>query len=452
MDGDTLIFFGHTMLFRVPYANTPYDLVPKSLRSDTLDMAEALFGFVRDGVVQEGSDQIRAGRVFMSDAQPSEYTRLDSQAITPRILSGPKPTTFQHYLVQEEDAKESLKHYADQTPQDTVIRGHKLYWHKGDVGRDDIVDSDFARLSPTKQREDTQHTQFKPLAAGSRFRFEIRYENLSKVELGALLWVLDLTDDSRQDRPYRLKLGMGKPLGMGSIRLSYEIHELNPADRYTTLLAENMWKTGEAPLDRVVVDECIRDFSVHVLERCNEPTSTPEKLHGLLRIQMLLAMLSWPGPQPVEQFTRYMEIERNKTPRIGLDKNEYKQRPVLPDPLQVLNQSEGREVIRRQVANTLRDRQSTAPRPNTPQPQRQATLPKVGDVFTRPVLKVYDQYVVIEVPGFKRNQVEARLTNADMDGKRFVQGNVARVEVIAVSEPKAGRYIIDVKVAPRNPS
>jgi len=54
-------------------------------------------------------------------------------------------------------------------------------------------------------------------------------------------------------------------------------------------------------------------------------------LAQLERIQALLALLSWPGPDPA--LTRYLEIERGSE---GDEYNEYKERPVLPDPLGVL--------------------------------------------------------------------------------------------------------------------
>jgi len=38
----------------------------------------------------------------------------------------------------------------------------------------------------------------------------------------------------------------------------------------------------------------------------------------------------------VENNTRYMEIKREKNPIIGDDPNEYKHRPVLPNPLDVM--------------------------------------------------------------------------------------------------------------------
>jgi CRISPR-associated protein (TIGR03986 family) len=459
--GEPIRLFGQSPNFRIPFlpggpaggakrAASPRDFVPVELNREQVDIADALFGFVRDEKRRDLRDQAWAGRIFVSDGTRIHSAPLSAEPFYPHVLGSPKPTTFQHYLVQPNETKPELRHFAHIPEQDTVIRGHKLYWHKGkSVGRETLEDAEFAALPEDEQQADTQHTQIKPLAAGSSFSFDVRYENLSDVELGALLWVLDLTDETRQDRPYRLKLGMGKPLGMGSIRLSYTIHALKPVDRYTKLFGTEGWETGEASVDRPEVDRCIKAFSEYVLAHCGEPTSIPTKLHGLLRIQMLLAMLSWPGPQPVEQFTRYMEIERRKTPRIGLDKNEFKARPVLPDPMHVLNLAEGRETIRRRVANITREPQTamrTAPAPTPPSP----ALPGVGAIFTGRILELNDQNAVIEVPGFKPQRALAVLPNELMEGKRFREGNAARVEVIAVNEPRPGRFVLEVKVAPRD--
>ena len=52
----------------------------------------------------------------------------------------------------------------------------------------------------------------------------------------------------------------------------------------------------------------------------------------LERIQQLLHMLSWPGPVPSEEKSRYMEIERYDPSARRKKRNEYRERPVLPDP------------------------------------------------------------------------------------------------------------------------
>ncbi len=326
-------------------AATPRDFVPERLRNDAdIDIAEAIFGFVRDERQRER--QVQAGRIQVSDAIAETYRWFADQPITPKILASPKPTTFQHYLVQTDDRKVNLRHYGSRPGQETVIRGQKVYWHKGNPARSDIEDGEFLQLPSNEQDNDTQHTKIRPVAAGSRFRFQIRFTNLSDVELGALLWVLQLCDDSRHDgKQYRLKLGMGKPLGLGSVKLEPTLSLAKPKQRYQRLFAADGkgWEFGEETAAEIakVAQDCVAEFNDHILTKSGEPRPASGQLKDTLRIQMLLALLSWPGPQPVEEFSRYMEIERRSTPRIGNDPNEYKDRPVLPDPRQVLAQSLG---------------------------------------------------------------------------------------------------------------
>jgi CRISPR-associated protein (TIGR03986 family) len=232
-----VVFFGHNPNFRLPYrfpgskrAATPRDFVPEHLRDDTkIDLAEAIFGFVR-GSRREGG-QALAGRVFVGnatlDAGQSDIWYSD-EPITPRILATPKPTTFQHYLVQPSALRPELKHYASKPGEETVVRGHELYWHKGDQPNIGL---------PAEQQDikDTQKTQIRPVRAGVSFTFDVRFENLSDVELGALLWVLQLAADDE----YRLKLGMGKPLGMGAVKITSNVALSNRAERYERLFHDD---------------------------------------------------------------------------------------------------------------------------------------------------------------------------------------------------------------------
>jgi CRISPR-associated protein (TIGR03986 family) len=327
-----LVFFGHCMMFRVPYRCSPLDLVPAALRRETdTDLAEALFGYSKGGSDPEHwrDERIRpkerayAGRVFVSDArlasgQPEDVW-LSAKPIVPRILGGPKPTTFQHYLTQQQPnpvptggrfadgrprTRMELSDYDSQGGERPVIRGHKRYWHKGRVGAGDIQEDE------PEKKHDTQHTQIRPVRPGVSFDFRIRFENLLDMELGALLWVLDKAGDEA----YRLNLGMGKPYGMGAVAVKAELHLTDRAARYGCLFADDDWAVGEK-------------------EAGLAPTNA-KRLEDLERIQMLLAMLRWPGPDRDE--TRYLEIEREDPHAKRGKVNEYKDRPVLPDPLQVV--------------------------------------------------------------------------------------------------------------------
>ncbi|GIV98041.1 MAG: CRISPR-associated RAMP family protein [Herpetosiphonaceae bacterium] len=323
LEDEKLVFIGHTMMFRLPYKHTPLDFVPSALRrSSDIDLAEAIFGYVRGE--RQTADQARAGRVFIGDARldpgQSDWW-LHPEPFQPKILGSPKPSTFQHYLTQSSLNQRGLKHYDSKPGEETVIRGHKLYWHKGSVGYKEIAD-------PNAKEDSTQHTTFKPIRPGLTFTFSLSFENLSKVELGVLLWVLRLAADER----YRLKLGMGKPLGMGAVKIESQVALSERGERYRGLFDGDRWATGERQAEAQELQDCIDAFARHIL---GKQAAGERDLYEEPRLKMLLALLWWPGPQPVEEWTRYLEIQR-KGPRGGTKSNEYRNRPVLPTPLQVL--------------------------------------------------------------------------------------------------------------------
>jgi hypothetical protein len=294
------------------------------------DIAEAIFGFVRREKQPEKINQSCASRVFITDGtlKPNQEEKVKSSLKkNPQeiMLSSPKPTTFQHYLVQTSDKKPELKHYASQPPTDTnpgetVIRGHKLYWHKD------------CKIE-VPENADTQTSLIKPIDPEIEFTFDIHFENLSDVELGTLLWVLDIAQNDK----YRLSLGMGKPLGLGAVKIEPTLYLSSRQKRYQNLFDSNdCWEKGETE-SNTDISNYVSKFETYMLEKLNHTGD----FKNLCRIKMLLAMLSWPGITDVENNTRYMEIKREKTPRIGDDPNEYKQRPVLPDPLDVMREVTG---------------------------------------------------------------------------------------------------------------
>ena len=317
VENGVLIFFGHLMMFRLPYGRTPFELVPSTLRSESsVDLAEAIFGHVPEGNRKTG----QAGRVFFTDAQfesDRDGVWLSEKPITPAILGSPKPTTFQHYLTQQNpDDKRQLDHYASPPPHTTVIRGHKLYWHRGAVEQGDVEEKNSVDWSTN-----TQHTQIKPVKAGVTFRFKIQFENLSNVELGALLWAMTLPGET--DKQYRHKLGMGKPLGMGSAKITPTLYLSNRRSRYTRLFEGETWHKADGRENNT--QQFMNAFENYVLAGMDQGERGQKKsLKDVERIKMLFKMLEWPGPNP--QLTKYMRIE---------PVNEYKERPVLPDPLNI---------------------------------------------------------------------------------------------------------------------
>lgn len=344
LENGNLVFFGHTMMMRLPYPHRPIDFVPKELRKESdLDLTEAIFGYTKS--IGEGKARAYASRVFVGDALlelGQSDIWLSDAPIVPKILGSPKPTTFQHYLTQQTPDPQEVgrdrsgnpklvRERSDYTdPKSSVIRGYKLYWHKGEITVADIQEA-LARLRDEQGREkehDTQHTQIRPVKAGVRFRWRIHFENLSNEELGALLWALTLP--GQPDKQYRHSIGMGKPLGMGAIKIEASLILENRRHRYAALFDNERWNTGFTKVDERI-PEFVSAFDSLIRQRIGATRQT--SLAQVERIQMLLRMLEWPGPD--KELTRYMEIER-QDPKAKRGKiNEYKERPVLPDPLHI---------------------------------------------------------------------------------------------------------------------
>ncbi|GAB4533435.1 MAG: hypothetical protein Kow0063_15410 [Anaerolineae bacterium] len=347
-DDGNLVFFGPTKMFRLPYPNSPLGLVPADLqREPDLDLAEAIFGYTKSDAIPV-EERACASRVIVTDAQfvsamRAEWTVRDP--ITPRVLGSPKPTSFQHYLTQQDpDDKNQLDHYASPPPHETTIRGHKLYWHRGDVGLADIQESDQEAL----EKHPKQYTCIKPVRSQVTFKFHVHFENLRDFELGALLWALTLPGEPGKE--YRHKLGMGKPLGMGSVHLQPTLRlssREGKAGRYGRLFGKSEagqllpeWHVAESRNDGQGFVKAFNDYVLAHMDQ--DERDYASSLKDVPRIQMLLKMLEWPGP------------ERGKTNYMMLE--DFRPRPVLPDPLAVLA---GRPV--RDTAPRPRPRTETPP-------------------------------------------------------------------------------------------
>jgi len=355
--GQPITYFGHSPNFRIPArlvgeerASNPQDFVPEELRSGTQpDLPAAIFGWVEETQQAKRKGRTltllagqRAGRVFFSDAKftgSDDGLWLSDHPTTLHTLGTPKPTTFQHYLVQDRRSRHdpnnaaSLAHYGT-TPDETAIRGHKLYWHKGD--RLDL------EATPKEREHPKQLTQVRPVKPGVHFAFTIRFENLSDIELGALLWTLSLP--GAENKQYAHKLGMGKPLGMGSVYLTPTLQLDDRPARYQTLLTDGQWHTPSTESER---DTYMEAFERYLLGELN---SQETQLAAVARIRTLLTLLEWRESQPQWlDATRYMEIERGNQ-----KENEYKERPVLPTPEVVAGAYEGAATpIVRPPARTL---------------------------------------------------------------------------------------------------
>lgn len=298
--GNTRISFGHTGMFRLAYERSIGEHLPGFLQDKSkVDIAEAIFG----KVAEKGEDSF-AGRVFFEDAVllNPEKDPLMEESI-PQILSTPKPTTFQHYLVQNSNDIRNLNHYNSQVN----IRGNKLYWHKSGE-----------KWQETDTTFSTQHTKIRPVKPEIEFKFRIRFENLSEIELGALLFVLSLPAGCAH------KIGLGKPLGLGSIEITPTLVLSDRRERYKSLFEGDRWSLPEK--NGKTIHDYISDFEKYILNNINDK----EKKN---------ASSLWKTPR-LRQLKTMLDVERGKKlEKLGkieyMQMQEFKDRRILPIPEKV---------------------------------------------------------------------------------------------------------------------
>lgn len=329
-EGGNRISFGHTGMFRLAYEKTirnhiqqHFDFNNKLIEDgdSKIDFTEAIFG----------NEKTHSGRVFFEDAfLIGEQTIPLLNVESPKILSSPKPTTFQQYLVQNSTERKQLSHYNS----NSSIRGYKYYWHKSGEKK---------KWAQTDEKINPKlYTTIQPVKPGTQFRSKIRFENLSDEELGALLFALDLPEG------FGHKLGMGKPLGLGSISVIPTLYLSNIKKRYTDFFAE--WH-NDIPVSNELKGKK-QIFEQYLLNELNEGDKT--SLWQVSRLQELLVMLHYDSGKKLEEDgkTRYLTIE---------PQNEFKNRSVLPKATALVSTSVIDKTLLDVKNQTFEKRQNTNP-------------------------------------------------------------------------------------------
>ena len=182
----------------------PFD----SSQRSGLSLAEQMFGMVDKKEPAPGDDQPSIslqGRVHFGTAvhQPSADDAGRSPFGPPKklkILAGPKP------------------------PCPALYFSRKGYVPKGELTVNDLPNGRkmYLNHNPAPDRQDYESrcdendhlkARITPVLPGTRFVFHVDFNNLTRLELGLLCYVL------RPAGNFSHKLGMGKPLGLGSVRV-----------------------------------------------------------------------------------------------------------------------------------------------------------------------------------------------------------------------------------------
>ncbi|NLG85434.1 MAG: TIGR03986 family CRISPR-associated RAMP protein [Firmicutes bacterium] len=195
---------------RLPYKHCREDFLPDHLKQrctsyEALCPACRVFGWVHEKAEEVGRDRptAYAGRVRFDHGVIEEPFQTEGE-ITLAILSTPKPTTTPFYLL---DSNGNPNPYVDYDTEGARLRGRKMYRHHEKANPDE-----YQRTVRDRQNR----TITGALKPGTEFTFTVEFENLAPVELGALLYALELEGEMVH------RLGLAKPLGFGSVKVQVE--------------------------------------------------------------------------------------------------------------------------------------------------------------------------------------------------------------------------------------
>ncbi len=161
------------------------------------------------------------------------------------ILSTPKPTTTSFYLLNKEGKPDTAVNY---DTDNATIRGRKFYRHQG-------------RAVPEEYRgkeSDQNRTIHNALNSGATFKFTLDFENLAPLELGALLYTIELKEEMLP------RLGYAKPLGFGSIKITIsDLQTIDWSDRLNSLDLKAGWSSEDKTIyKKMFIEEMQKEYGI----------------------------------------------------------------------------------------------------------------------------------------------------------------------------------------------
>jgi len=233
------------MISRKLYSCSPWDLLHASLRPASkiseLSPADRVFGWVLTDsgeVPEESKGQtavrglLRVGPVKCVSSVEASKEVFSGEGLPLSIMAAPKSQQGRFYVAKSQNGDAQnyglSKNDAGYDP-NKGLRGRKVYPHHNSLTQkywenplEDRTQTpegpwqEYRRpmLDGLEQRDDQNRSILGWVKPSCRFEFDIHVSNLSKVELGALLYLLNLPKNHFH------RFGGGKPLGFGSVRLN----------------------------------------------------------------------------------------------------------------------------------------------------------------------------------------------------------------------------------------
>lgn len=191
--------FGLAYMYKLPYKNSVHQMLPISEYSNLkIDMASVIFGFTSNKIENSLKGRVMIGNaIILNNKKPQSQEK--------EILGSPKASYFPYYL--EQNIKGDKVNKYNTFEDNAVLRGFKRYPVHNEIK--------LGKYDEEQSKNDKVFSELNPLPKDSEFKCKIRFHNLRKNEIGALLAAITFNNNKSC---FHI-LGAAKPFGYGKIKV-----------------------------------------------------------------------------------------------------------------------------------------------------------------------------------------------------------------------------------------
>lgn len=195
-----------------------YNHIPCGSKKNNKNICPAcsLFGMNKNNKKEDGGI---GSKIRVTDAY-LEGDLIDLGKVTLKELAGPKATYFPFYSKANKPYNEI----------DARIRGRKYYWHNQNAvnNKNEYADSEKTIRNSTQEL----------IGVGTKYTFSVYYDEITKKQLEELIWTINFWENEETGNMCH-KLGHGKPIGLGSVKITIKDRVERVKDEF--LLNKKEW-------------------------------------------------------------------------------------------------------------------------------------------------------------------------------------------------------------------
>lgn len=271
------LYFGYTPRLRLFNDYTIKDGMNEAQKKRIFDFSKSMFGY-------SNKETSYRSRLSFSDAVMTKEGEHARNRVSV-ILAEPKPSSYADYLVQK--GERIINTY---NTKGFELRGVKQYWlHDKPV-------------TPEASNKDNVKSTIYPLSEETEFEGVVRFSNLSREELGLLLWSIRLESNSL------VNIGQGKSFGYGVSKI--DILSAKKYDRQKAYDVDGGFMLDAFADSLLDCDSLINEYKESLEKRIGMKINSDPSLSAFL-------LMKNESDMPNERRIRYMSVDaqnyRNRT-------------------------------------------------------------------------------------------------------------------------------------------